>query len=207
MPLDTATAFELPETTRELGDTALAFARETLAPKALEWDQARHFPLEEMRQAAALGMAALYVREESGGAGLSRLDAAVVFEALATGCPTVAAYLSIHNMVAWMIDRFGNDAQRARWLPELVPMRLVASYCLTEPGSGSDAAALKTRAVKSDGGWVTIDGSITRSGGATYSGFSKRVRVRRGGNYRVFVSIVDGNLVSGIGRTVTLRTR
>src|SRR3712207_4009340 len=107
MPLDTApaaAAFELPEATRELGDTALAFARDTLAPKALEWDQARHFPVEEMRQAADLGMAALYVREESGGAGLTRLDAAVVFEALATGCPTVAAFLSIHNMVAWMIE-------------------------------------------------------------------------------------------------------
>ncbi len=159
MPLDTATAaFDLPEATRELGDTALAFARETLAPKALEWDQARHFPLEEMRQAAALGMAALYVREETGGAGLSRLDAAVVFEALATGCPTVAAFLSIHNMVAWMIDRFGDDAQRARWLPELVPMRLVASYCLTEPGAGSDAAALRSRA-RREGDAYVLDGA------------------------------------------------
>src|SRR3712207_8883014 len=125
MPLDTAaSAFELPETTRELGETALAFARETLAPKALEWDQGRHFPVNEMREAAALGMAALYVSEEGGGAGLTRLDAAVVFEALATGCPTVAAYLSIHNLVAWMIDRFGNHAPRARWLPELAPMHL-----------------------------------------------------------------------------------
>src|ERR687893_3206409 len=157
MPLDIATAFELPETTRELGDTALAFARGTLAPKALEWDQARHFPVEEMRQAAALGMAALYVREESGGAGLTRLDAAVVFEALATRCPTAAAYLSLHNMVAWMIDRFGDDAQRARWLPELVPMRLVGSYCLTEPGAGSDAAALRSRA-RRDGDAYVLDG-------------------------------------------------
>ena len=118
MPLDTqgpsAAAFDLPEATRELRETALAFAKEVLAPKALEWDQARHFPVEEMREAAALGMAALYVREESGGAGLTRLDAAVVFEALAMGCPAVSAYLSIHNMVAWMIDRFGNDAQRAQ---------------------------------------------------------------------------------------------
>jgi alkylation response protein AidB-like acyl-CoA dehydrogenase len=160
MPLDQPppSAFDLPEATRELRDTALAFAREVLAPKALEWDQARHFPVEEMRQAAALGMAALYVREESGGSGLTRLDAAVVFEALSMGCPTVAAYLSIHNMVAWMIDRFGNDAQRARWLPELVPMRQVASYCLTEPGSGSDAAALRTRAVR-DGAEYVLDGT------------------------------------------------
>ena len=160
MPLDQPppSAFDLPETTRELRDTALGFAQEVLAPKALEWDQARHFPLEEMRQAAALGMAALYVREESGGAGLTRLDAAVVFEALSTGCPTIAAYLSIHNMVAWMIDRFGDDAQRARWLPELVPMRLVGSYCLTEPGSGSDAAALRSRARREGDAWV-LDGA------------------------------------------------
>ena len=141
---------------------------DTLAPQALEWDQARHFPVEEMRAAAALGMAALYVREESGGAGLSRLDAAVVFEALAMGCPTVSAYLSIHNMVAWMIDRFGNDAQRARYLPELIPMRMVASYALTEPGSGSDAAALRTRAVR-DGGHYVLDGTKQFISGAGVS--------------------------------------
>ncbi len=161
MPLDTppaASPFELPEATRELRATALAFAEATLAPHAVEWDQARHFPLAEMQEAAALGMASLYVREESGGAGLSRLDAAVVFEALAMGCPTVSAFLSIHNMVAWMIDRFGDDAQRARWLPELIPMRLVACYCLTEPGSGSDAAALRTRAVR-DGDHYVLDGT------------------------------------------------
>ena len=150
--------FDLPEATRELREVALAFAREMLAPKALEWDQTHHFPVEEMRQAAALGMAALYVREESGGAGLTRLDAAVVFEALSTGCPTVAAYLSIHNMVAWMVDRFGDDAQRAEWLPALVPMAKVASYCLTEPGSGSDAAALRTRA-RREGEDYVLDGT------------------------------------------------
>ena len=161
MPLDTPAAsspFELPEATQELRATALAFAEGALAPHAVEWDQARHFPVAEMREAAALGMAALYVREESGGAGLTRLDAAVVFEALAMGCPTVSAYLSIHNMVAWMIDRFGDNAQRARWLPDLIPMRLVACYCLTEPGSGSDAAALRTRAVR-DGDHYVVDGT------------------------------------------------
>ena len=161
-------AFELPEATRELRDTALGFAMDALAPHALEWDQARHFPVEEMRAAAALGMAALYVREESGGAGLTRLDAAVVFEALAMGCPTVSAYLSIHNMVAWMIDRFGNDAQRAQWLPELIPMRQVASYALTEPGSGSDAAALRTRA-RREGDHYVLDGSKQFISGAGVS--------------------------------------
>jgi alkylation response protein AidB-like acyl-CoA dehydrogenase len=154
MPLDEAAVFELPDATRELRDTALAFARERLAPHALEWDQEKHFPVDVMREAAALGMAALYVREESGGAGLTRLDAAVVFEALATGCPTVSAFLSIHNMVAWMIDRFGDDAQRAEWLPRLIGMEKIASYCLTEPGAGSDAAALSTRAVRDNQGYV-----------------------------------------------------
>ena len=148
------TRFDLPEETLALQATARDFAREVIAPHAQRWDEQRHFPVEEMRQAAALGMAALYVREESGGAGLSRLDAAVVFEALATGCPTVSAYLSIHNMVAWMIDRFGSDAQRADHLPALVTMERIASYALTEPGSGSDAAALRTRAARDNEGYV-----------------------------------------------------
>ncbi len=133
--------FDLPEATRELQSVARDFAREVLAPNALRWDEQRHFPVEEMREAAKLGMAALYVREESGGSGLTRLDAAVVFEALAT-------------MVAWMIDRFGNDAQRAEWLPGLASMERVASYALTEPGSGSDAAALRTRAARDNEGYV-----------------------------------------------------
>jgi hypothetical protein len=154
MPLDDAAAFELPDATRELRETALAFARERLAPNAQDWDERKHFPVEVLREAASLGMAALYVREESGGAGLTRLDAAVVFEALATGCPTTSAFLSIHNMVAWMIDRFGDDAQRAEWLPRLVTMERIASYCLTEPGAGSDAAALATRATRDNQGYV-----------------------------------------------------
>jgi alkylation response protein AidB-like acyl-CoA dehydrogenase len=154
MPLDEGALFDLPEATRELRETALAFARDRLAPHAQEWDETRHFPVDVLREAAALGMAALYVREESGGAGLTRLDAAVVFEALATGCPTTSAFLSIHNMVAWMIDRFGSDAQRAEWLPRLVGMERIASYCLTEPGAGSDAAALSTKATRDNEGYV-----------------------------------------------------
>ncbi len=153
MPLDEA-AFDLPGATRELRDVALAFARDRLAPHAQDWDERRHLPVDVLREAAGLGMAGLYVREESGGAGLSRLDAAVVFEALATGCPTVSAFLSIHNMVAWMIDSFGSDAQRAAWLPSLLTMEKIASYCLTEPGAGSDAAALSTRAARDNQGYV-----------------------------------------------------
>lgn len=124
------------------------FAADRLAPHALEWDERKHFPIEALRSAAELGMAGIYVGEEFGGTGLTRLDAALIFEALATGCPSIAAYLSIHNMCAWMIDAFGDTAQRAKWLPSLVKMERMASYCLTEPSVGSDAAALRTRAVR-----------------------------------------------------------
>jgi alkylation response protein AidB-like acyl-CoA dehydrogenase len=178
--------FELPDATRELRETALAFARERIAPHAQAWDEQRHFPVEVLREAAGLGMAGLYVREESGGAGLSRLDAAVVFEALATGCPTTSAFLSIHNMVAWMVDSWGSAAQRAAWLPPLMTMEKIAAYCLTEPGSGSDAAALATRAVRDNAGWVLngtkqfISGAgaadlyltMVRTGGAGADGIS-----------------------------------
>lgn len=150
--------FDLPPDTKALQETAQDFARERIAPNAIAWDRDRHFPLEVFREAAALGMAGLYVREESGGAGLSRLDAAVVFEALATGCPTISAFLSIHNMVAWMTDRWGTEAQRDTWLPGLLTMEKVASYCLTEPGSGSDAVALATRARRDNEGYV-LDGA------------------------------------------------
>ena len=160
--------FELPEATLALQAVARDFARDVLAPNALAWDAERHFPVAEMRQAAALGMAALYVREGSGGAGLSRLDAAVVFEALATGCPTVSAFLSIHNMVAWMVDRFGDDAQRTALLPGLLTMDAIASYALTEPGAGSDAAALATRA-RRDGDHYILDGTKQFISGAGVS--------------------------------------
>lgn len=150
--------FTLNEDHIAIRDMARAFAAETLAPKALEWDENKHFPVAEMQAAAALGMGGIYVREDVGGSGLSRLDAALIFEALATGCPTVSSFISIHNMSAWMIDRFGNDAQRQRYLPALCTMEKIASYCLTEPGAGSDAAALKTRAVR-DGDDYIVNGA------------------------------------------------
>nr|WP_330084924.1 acyl-CoA dehydrogenase family protein [Methylocystis iwaonis] len=129
-------------------EMATSFAQEQIAPFANDWDRDKFFPVETMRAAADLGMATIYVRENSGGAGLTRLDAALIFEALATGCPAIAAYLSIHNMCAWMIDAFGSDAQRETWMPRLAKMQFLTSYCLTEPGCGSDAAALRTRARK-----------------------------------------------------------
>nr|WP_226576555.1 isobutyryl-CoA dehydrogenase [Acuticoccus sediminis] len=136
---------------------ALDFAANEIAPHAMEWDEAKTFPVETLRAAAALGFGAIYVAEDVGGSGLSRLDAAMIFEALSTGCPAVASYISIHNMCAWMVDRFGSEEQRQAWLPSLATMECLASYCLTEPGAGSDAAALKTRA-RRDGDEYVLDG-------------------------------------------------
>jgi alkylation response protein AidB-like acyl-CoA dehydrogenase len=149
--------FGLDEDRTAIREMALGFAAEHIAPHALDWDRDKTFPVETLREAAALGMAGIYVREDVGGSGLSRLDATLIFEALSTGCPTVAAFLSIHNMCAWMIDAYGDDAQRQRWLPPLMGMERIASYCLTEPGSGSDAAALRTRAER-DGDHYVLSG-------------------------------------------------
>ena len=124
------------------------FAAECLAPHAAEWDETHHFPVDVLRQAGELGMGGIYVREDFGGSGLSRADAVLIFEELAKGDTTIAAYISIHNMVAWMIDTYGNDLQRAEWIPQLASMEALGSYCLTEPGAGSDAAALSTRATR-----------------------------------------------------------
>ena len=140
--------FDLSADQRALRDTAKEFADERLAPHALEWDQSKTFPVDTLRSAGPLGMGGICVAEDVGGSGLSRFDSVVVYEALATGDPCVTAYLSIHNMVAGVIDRFGTEQQRQQWLPELCSMRRLASYCLTEPGAGSDAAALSTRAVR-----------------------------------------------------------
>jgi alkylation response protein AidB-like acyl-CoA dehydrogenase len=141
-----ARLFALNEAQLAIRDMARSFAEEQLAPHAVEWDEKKYFPVDVIRGAAALGMGAIYAREEFGGSGLTRLDAALIFEALATGCPTIAAYISIHNMTAWMIDHFGDGQQRAAYLPKMASMEWLGSYCLTEPGAGSDAAALRMRA-------------------------------------------------------------
>ncbi|MBV8188366.1 MAG: acyl-CoA dehydrogenase family protein, partial [Alphaproteobacteria bacterium] len=138
--------FTLSEDQQAFRDTARQFATERMLPQAAHWDAEKVFPVETLREAAALGFGGIYVRDDVGGSGLSRLDAALIMEELAAACPSTAAYISIHNMSAWMIDTFGNDEQRARLLPDLFSMQRFASYCLTEPGSGSDAAALRTTA-------------------------------------------------------------
>ncbi|UXA18964.1 acyl-CoA dehydrogenase family protein [Mycobacterium sp. SMC-4] len=149
--------FGLDEDERVIAETAAAFAEKRLAPHALEWDQTHHFPTDVLREAAELGMAAIYCREDAGGSGLRRIDAVRIFEMLATADPTVSAFLSIHNMCAWMVDSFGTEEQRKEWVPRLASMDAIASYCLTEPGAGSDASALRTRAVRSGGDYV-LDG-------------------------------------------------
>ena len=149
--------FSLGEEQVAIRDMARAFANDKLAPNALEWDQKKEFPVAVIRGVAELGIGGIYVREEFGGSGLSRLEAALVFEALSTGCPTIAAYISIHNMVGWIIDRFGDEELRRRYVPRLCSMASLGSYCLTEPGAGSDASALSTRATQ-DGDHYVVNG-------------------------------------------------
>jgi len=134
------------------------FAANAIAPHAAEWDATEHFPVDVLAAAGELGMGGIYVREDFGGSGLSRTDAVLIFEELAKADPSIAAYISIHNMVAWMIDAFGNDTQRGAWLPGLTAMTELGSYCLTEPGVGSDAGALAARAVR-DGDDYVITGT------------------------------------------------
>ena len=157
--------FVLSDDQRALEDAARDFAAAELAPHSARWDEDEVFPVDVLRKAAALGFAGLYVRDDVGGSGLTRLDAAIIFEALAGGDVSTAAFLSIHNMAAWMIDRFGSAPLRARYLPGLCRMDLIASYCLTEPGSGSDAASLKTSA-RRDGDDYVLNGTKAFISGA-----------------------------------------
>jgi alkylation response protein AidB-like acyl-CoA dehydrogenase len=160
--------FSLTEDQHAIEDAARRFATDRLAPYSAEWDEKEHFPVDALREAAALGFAGIYVKSDVGGSEMGRLDAAIIFEELSAGDTSTAAFISIHNMASWMIDRFGTDEQRHRFLPKLVTMEHIASYCLTEPGSGSDAAALKTRAVK-DADHYVLNGSKAFISGAGVS--------------------------------------
>jgi alkylation response protein AidB-like acyl-CoA dehydrogenase len=157
--------FDLTDDQRAIQEAARRFTADRITPFAAEWDEKHIFPRETIKAAAELGFAAIYVREESGGIGLGRMEAALIMEAMAYGCPSTSAFISIHNMAAWMIDCFGDAALQAKYLPDLVAMDRIASYCLTEPGSGSDAAALKTRAVL-DGDHYVVSGSKAFISGA-----------------------------------------
>ncbi len=159
--------FALTDEQEQIFQMARDFAVEKMAPFAAAWEEEKRLPVEVLRELAALGMASIYVRDDYG-SGLSRLDAALIFEALSYGDPSVSAFLSIHNMVAWMVDGFGSEEQRVEWLPKLASMETVASYCLTEPGSGSDAAALRTSARREDAGYV-LNGTKSFISGAGFS--------------------------------------
>lgn len=160
--------FERSEEEQAIFDMAHAFGQERIAPNAADWEAAGTIPRELLADIGALGLGGIYVSEDFGGSGLRRLDAALVFEALSMACPAVAAFVSIHNMCAWMIDRYGSDALKSRLLPDMCAMTSIASYCLTEPGSGSDAAALRTRAAKIDDSFV-LTGSKAFISGGNYS--------------------------------------
>jgi len=157
--------FELTEDQALIQDAARRFSEDRLKPNAAEWDEKKHFPVDVLKESAALGFAGIYTREDVGGSGMSRVDAALIFEQLSRGCVSTAAFISIHNMVSWMIDSWGSDEQRQRWLPRLTSMEMIGSYCLTEPGSGSDAASLRTKAVR-DGDHYVLNGSKAFISGA-----------------------------------------
>ncbi|MEQ1524178.1 MAG: acyl-CoA dehydrogenase family protein, partial [Aestuariivirga sp.] len=157
--------FDLTDEQRAIQDTAHRFTAEAITPHAALWDEKCMFPRSTIKAAAELGFGAICVSENDGGSGLGRLEAALIMEAMAYGCPSTSAFISIHNMAGWMIDRFGSPALKAKYLPSLVTCERLASYCLTEPESGSDAAALKTRAVK-DGNFYVVTGSKAFISGA-----------------------------------------
>jgi alkylation response protein AidB-like acyl-CoA dehydrogenase len=183
--------FSLSEEQRAIQEAARAFSDAEFAPNAARWDEEKHFPVEVLRQAAALGLAAIYVREDAGGSGLGRVEAALVFEALARGCVSTAAFLSIHNMCGWMIDSYGSDDLRRSWLPRLASIETIASYCLTEPGSGSDAASLRTTARRDGGDYVLNGSKAFISGGGASDVYLVMCRTGGGGPKGISTVLVE----------------
>ena len=179
--------FALTEEQNAIYDMAFAFGQENIAPHAIVWDEKEHFPKDVVRAAGELGMAGIYVREDVGGSALTRLDATLIFEALAYACPSISSFISIHNMTAWMIDTYGTEEQRQRWLPKMTTLETYCSYCLTEPGSGSDAAALKTRAEKDGNGWKINGSKSFISGGETSEVYLAMVRTGDNGPRAAFL--------------------
>src|SRR5688500_19866018 len=184
--------FDLNDEQRQIQEMALKFTADAITPHAAEWDEKHIFPKDTIRAAAELGFGSIYVSEESGGIGLGRLEAALIMEAMAYGCPSTSAFISIHNMASWMIDRFGSAAVKEKYLPSMIPMERMGSYCLTEPGSGSDAAALKTKAVK-DGDFYVVSGSKAFiSGGGANEIYVTMVRTGEEGPKGDRKSVVEG---------------
>ncbi len=183
--------FALSEEQQAIFEMAHAFGQDAIAPHALDWEKAGTIPRELWPQVAELGLAGIYVGEDHGGSGLSRLDATLVFEALAMACPSVSAFLSIHNMCGGMIDAYGSDAARDRWLPDACAMRTVFSYCLTEPGSGSDAAALRTKAARTNEGYALTGTKAFISGGSYSDAYIVMCRTGEEGPKGISAVIVE----------------
>ncbi|PTQ63039.1 alkylation response protein AidB-like acyl-CoA dehydrogenase [Sphingomonas sp. PP-CE-3G-477] len=186
--------FDLTDDQREIQELARRFTADRITPHAAEWDEKHIFPRETIKAAAELGFAAIYVSEESGGIALGRLEAALIMEAMSYGCPSTSAFISIHNMAAWMIDRFGSAAVKDKYLPDLVTMDRLASYCLTEPGSGSDAAALKTRAVRDGDDWIVTGSKQFISGAGENEVYVTMVRTGEDGPKGISCLVIEKDM-------------
>ncbi len=186
--------FDLSEEQRAIKDTARAFARDEMMPYARQWDEEEVFPAATLRRCAALGFGGIYVGADFGGSALTRLDAALIFEELAQGCTSTAAYISIHNMVAWMIDAFASTELRKRFLPDLSSMAKFGSYCLTEPDLGSDAASLKTRAVRQHDHYVLDGTKAFISGGGRSDVYLVMARTGEGGAHGISCFLVESGI-------------
>lgn len=183
--------FTLNEDQRAIQDMARGFTADRITPHAHAWDEGKHWPADVARAAGELGFGSIYVSEQGGGCALSRVESVLIFEQLSMGCPSTAAMISIHNMATWMIDRFGNDEQRARFVSELATLGKMASYCLTEPGAGSDAAGLKTRAVKDGDSYVLNGAKAFISGGGTSDVYVVMARTSEGGARGISCFVVE----------------
>jgi alkylation response protein AidB-like acyl-CoA dehydrogenase len=188
--------FDLTDDQREIQELARRFTADRITPHAAEWDEKHIFPRDTIKAAAELGFAAIYVSEESGGIALGRLEAALIMEAMSYGCPSTSAFISIHNMAAWMIDRFGSAAVKDKYLPDLVTMDRLASYCLTEPGSGSDAAALKTRAVRDGDDWIVTGSKQFISGAGENEVYVTMVRTGEDGPKGISCLVIEKDMPS-----------
>ena len=191
---DTLTQFELTDDQRAIQEMAQRFTADAITPHAAEWDERHVFPRDVVRAAAELGFGAIYVSEEGGGIGLGRLEAALIMEAMAYGCPSTSAFISIHNMATWMIDRFGGDAVKAKYLPQMVTCERLGSYCLTEPSSGSDAAALRTKAVKDGDAYVVTGSKAFISGGAENEIYVTMVRTGMEGPKGISCLVIEKDM-------------
>ena len=188
------TQFDLTYDQREIQELARRFTADAITPHAAEWDEKHIFPRDTIRAAAELGFGGIYVSEGSGGIGLGRLEAALIMEAMAYGCPSTSAFISIHNMAAWMIDSYGSDALKAAYLSDLIPMTRIASYCLTEAGAGSDAASLKTKAVKDGDHYVVTGSKQFISGGGENEVYLVMVRTGQEGPKGISCLVIDKDM-------------